>query len=237
MIDKWIFITGNQWGGKDLIRIIINHHLDAQIFSDTNFPVNFYDICIPPMVDHRMDRKHSYNFHLTTVDGRSTYELPFTEWSASLHVPYLANTIVGDGVEFVRNLCHSVGNFFPDKTILGDCSVLYAFRWKVLYELFPDMKFVVVNRDVNKCLETIEDTAPEHVRLCQEGKQGLEKYLIVIDSHLRQIPSDLSYHIDLREFKSSDPVKTMKELWDYLEVDSDIDLDFVNSEINRFPEE
>ena len=147
---KWIFVTGNQWGGKELFRQIINYHTDAEIFSDTNYPINFYDICIPPINNHQ-GYKHSFAMHLTTLDGKNTESLAPNEWSNSLHIPYLANTVINNNnspiygqpgentIKFIRNLCESIKFFYPGKNIFGDCSVLYAFRWETLLKIFPEI--------------------------------------------------------------------------------------------------
>jgi len=138
MIDaNWIFITGLPRTGTTLIQRILNIHRSCNILSETAFPLRFLDMM-------RVAPDPRWNSAILSPNNLPTMQ-------TQMHVDVTA-------YRFSRSLSENMRELFGSPAYFGDKnSTQYCWRWPELTMIFPDARFVIMERDKGEVLESIRD--------------------------------------------------------------------------------
>lgn len=135
--SKWIFITGIPRTGTTLAQRILNIHRSCDILSETFFPLRFMDMMKIPS-DTNWDNSILTSCNLPTMQSQD-------------HVNVTA-------CRFARSLSETLRGLFGSPRFFGDkAPSVYCDRWGELTMIFPDAKFIIMERDGDEVFESIRD--------------------------------------------------------------------------------
>ena len=134
---NWVFITGLPRTGTTLMQRIFNTHRSCSILSETAFPLRFLDMMrVPP--DKRWNSAILSNNNMPTMQSQE-------------HVDVTA-------YRFSRTLSETLRKLFGSPLHFGDKNPTeYCWRWRELIMIFPEARFVVMERDKGEIFESIKD--------------------------------------------------------------------------------
>jgi len=128
--------------GTTLIAWLLNQHEDCQVLLEMGLPIHFKAMLYPPV-------DMNDGFCCVTWAGRECSTSEVWQLGRLGELAMSDDPTIPSLNHLVATLCEAVRSYWSQVRVFGGKCPLYCYHWAALRDIFPEARFVTIERDLD----------------------------------------------------------------------------------------